>query len=180
MFRMNKFSFERLCEKICDTVGEEKFRPEGYLNVRQQPRTTEATMYVGGYIPGEVKLAVTLRMLAGSSYLDLLLVYSIGKTTVYDSFHEVVDWINETFTFQLRTLLDKKNLRALKHISSGFASFSQGELEGIIGAIDGIAIRIMCPTESDGISDPGNLYCRKQFYALNVQAVVDSKSVLIG
>jgi hypothetical protein len=60
-------------------------------------------------------------------------------------------------------------------IAAGFARFSHGQLDGIIGAIDGIAIRIQCPTVADDVPDPGNFFCRKQFYALNVQAIVDSK-----
>jgi hypothetical protein len=32
--------------------------------------------------------------------------------------------------------------------------------------LDGLAVKIRCPTLSDLISDPGNYYCRKGFYAL--------------
>jgi len=180
MFRMNKPVFERLCTKIREKVGEEKFKSEVFLSSRREPRTQEATMYVGGFIPGEVKVAMALRILAGSSYLDMILVFAVGSTTVYDSFHEVVGWVNDTFSFRLHSLLSSKDLEGLKRISSGFAAFSHGYLDGVIGALDGIAIRIQCPSlERDDIPDPGNYFCRKHFYALNVQAIVDSKKRFI-
>ena len=43
---------------------------------------------------------------------------------------------------------------------------------GVMGALDGIAIRIRCPQLSD-VPDPGNYDCQKEFYALNMQAIVD-------
>jgi len=57
MFRMNKPSFERLCSKICDKVGEDEFKSEVHLSSRQNPRTYDATMSAGGVIPGEIKVA---------------------------------------------------------------------------------------------------------------------------
>jgi hypothetical protein len=175
MFRMSKLSFERLCIILCDEVGEEKFRSESYLATRDVPRTNDATMFYGGYISGEIKVAIALRMLAGSSYLDLLLVYCIGRTQIYYAFHQVIDWINVSLKFKLHPMLDCKDVGSLQATAAGFARFSNDQLDGIIGAIDGIAIRIQCPSESDNVPDPGNYFCRKQFYALNVQAIVDSK-----
>ena len=49
----------------------------------------------GGVISGEVKLAITLRCLAGGSYNDLTLIYCTGVSYFYDIFHKVCrDWIN--------------------------------------------------------------------------------------
>jgi len=44
-------------------------------------------------------------------------------------------------------------------------------LNGCIGAIDGIAIKIRNPHDDLNLS---NFYCRKQFYALPLQALVDA------
>ena len=50
----------------------------------------------GGFISGEIKLALTLRLLAGGSYLDLSLLLEIGFTYSYEIFHHVVSqWIND-------------------------------------------------------------------------------------
>ena len=47
---------------------------------------------------------------------------------------------------------------------------SGGASYGTFGAIDGLAIQMKCPS---GVADPVNYYCRKGFYALNVQAICD-------
>ena len=44
-----------------------------------------------GFVSGEVKLAVTLRMLADASYLDLFLIYDICQTYSYAILYEKVN-----------------------------------------------------------------------------------------
>jgi hypothetical protein len=176
MFRMSMASFSRLCDLICAQVGPEVFRSENFLSnnlpIHQLHVAHEA---LGGYIPGEIKLAIMLRLLAGASYLDLMHIFSVSRATIYREFHVTLEWVNRTFNFALSSLLINKDHHGLRQISDGFASFSNGIFEGIIGALDGIAIRITCPKESEGIRNAGSYWTRKQFYALNVQAICDSK-----
>ena len=61
------------------------------------PRTYQATNALGGVLSGEVKLAVMLRLMAGASYLDLLLIYEISTKSVYSVFHEANGWVLTTF-----------------------------------------------------------------------------------
>jgi hypothetical protein len=117
-------------------------------------------------------------MLSGASYLDLVVSYGVCKTVVYSVFLEVVGWIKKTFSFLLINALQKKDETFLRAISAGFANFTSGIFTGCIGAIDGIAIRIICPSESE-VPDPKNYWCRKGFYALNVQAICDSSKSII-
>ena len=50
----------------------------------------------GGFISGEVKLALTLRLLAGGTYMDLALLYKVGMAYAYKNFHDVVhNWTND-------------------------------------------------------------------------------------
>ena len=50
-------------------------------------RLAKATfIQYGGLISGEVKLAITLRMLAGGSYLDLGLILGTGASYPYEFF----------------------------------------------------------------------------------------------
>jgi hypothetical protein len=178
---MDKPSFENLCSRIGNAVGNEIFLLESYLAARAHPRTHEATKTAGSVVPGEVKVVLTLCILAGSSYLDLILVYFVGKVTIYDSFHDTIDWINDAFgDFPLCALLEGKNVNTLKKIADSFSQFSNGNFYGCIGALDSIAIQIKCPVLSGDILDPGNYFCQKHFYALNMQAIVDSKCVLYG
>ena len=49
---------------------------------------------------------------------------------------------------------------------------------GVVGAIDGILIKIKCPSLME-VGMPKHYYCRKGFYALNVQAVTDARKRFI-
>jgi hypothetical protein len=119
-------------------------------------------------------------MLAGASYLDLLLGYNISQIMLYDLFHEVVRWINGSFHFPLPTFIKEENTEKLNQISLLFSDKSDGIITGCIGAIDGLAIRIQSPViHQDNVPDPGNYYCRKGFFALNVQAICDSKKRIL-
>lgn len=176
MFRMKKEWFNDVRDAIIDKVGESTFKGEHWLeeNARNIP-TNEACNKWGGIVSGEIKLAVTIRMLAGASYLDLILSYGIKSATIYNVFHECKEWINASFHFPLVDYFKNEDLEALRGISEDFSSRSNGVFTGVIGAIDGLAIRIRCPSSTiDGIEDCGNYYCRKGFYALNLQAICDS------
>ena len=181
MFRMKKEWFNDVRDQIIETIGEEIFKTEHYLeeNAKLIP-TTEACNRWGGIVSVEIKLAITIRMLAGASYLDLILSYGIKSAEVYKIFHECKDWINLSFKFPLVDYIKTEDLEALRGISDDFSSRSNGVFTGCIGAIDGLAVRIRCPSSTvDGIEDCGNYYCRKGFYALNIQAICDSHKRII-
>lgn len=165
--------FDKLCEKIIHTKGEATFKSESYLQQEYSARTVDANAYTGGVIPGEIKLAMAIRILAGASYLDMILSYYVSPCSVYRVFHEVIGWIDESFRFPLYELLENRNWQGLHDIAVSFSSFTDGILYGIIGALDGVAIRIRCPFLSE-VTDPGSYFCRKKFYALNVQVIVDA------
>ena len=59
-------------------------------------------------------------------------------------------------------------------LASQFAEKTGGLFCGGFGALDGLAVRMICPRLSD-VPDPGNCCCRKGFCALNVQAICDKK-----
>ena len=170
-FRMEKHSFNKLCSDINDAVGAGAFKSESHELARKKHRLDEAWEVQGGIVSGEIKVAVYLRILSGASCLDVSDVYGIHELSTYRMFYEVVGWVMKTHSFDY----DVNDLGHLQSISNGFAQFSGHALEGCIGAVDGLAMRTRCPSERDGVSDPGNYFCRKGFHALNVQAVVDSK-----
>ena len=165
-YRMTKKEFDLLCECIQNKVGVDVFRPNN-----------------GQGLCGKVRVAIGLRMLCGGSYLDLVgRAYGVESTkAVYNYFHTCVDWIDAAFDFELIGLLeglkrgDEDAIRRLKEISSDFAVDSDHIFVGCIGAIDGIAIRIMSPD----VDDPGNYFCRKNFYALNAQAICDRQKRIL-
>jgi len=132
MFRMTKSSFQKLCNIIENAVGEKKFKSQEYLNTHRIARTDKAIDYHGGRICGELKVAVTIRMLAGGSYLDLFSGHDVCYKSVYNMFHEVIAWINQSFSFILPQLLANKNENELNNISEAFARFSSGIFKCII------------------------------------------------
>ena len=159
---MTKHAFDRLCERICRNIGEEDYRPERSII---SPATNKA-------IPGEVKTALSIRMLAGGSYLDLVPLFEVSSTHLYIVFNVFLDWILLTFEFPLVKWLREENWRAINHLANHFAEKTDGIFYGPFAAVDGLAIRIRSPRLKE-VSDPGNYYCRKGFYALNVQACCD-------
>eukprot|EP00804_Cyclotella_cryptica_P009908 CCRYP_014179-RA/>CCRYP_014179-RA protein AED:0.05 eAED:0.09 QI:47/0/0/1/0/0/3/0/331 len=160
---MNKLTFQKFViqDLFC---GEKDFRPENKCPPNK--------------VCGQVRLAIGLRLLFGGSYLDLVgRSYRVKSIQSVDNYFEpTITWINKTFDFELVELLQQfKNgnlsaLAKLKEISSDFALDSDMVFNGCIGAINGLAVHIKCPTE---VWDPGNYFCRKNFYALNVQAICD-------
>ena len=80
MFRMTRNCFKKLCETIIDKVGEKNFKSEAYINtflIGHDSMFDAHLLTSGGYISGEVKLAVTLRLLAGGSCYDLGVIFDI-------------------------------------------------------------------------------------------------------
>ncbi|EJK63010.1 hypothetical protein THAOC_16359 [Thalassiosira oceanica] len=170
-YRMSKGQFQLLCQRIREKVGDEDFRPG-----KNQSNC----------LCGEIRLAIGLRLLAGGSYLDLIgRAYGVeSPQSIYNYFHKVIEWINNTFDFPLVGLLqglrrkDRRAIARLKEISSEFASDSDFCFTGCIGAMDGLAVRIGCPSQAE-IADPTCFFCRKNFFALNVQAICDRKKRIL-
>jgi len=123
-------------------------------------------------ISGEIKVAFCLRMLAGGSYLDLVPLFDVCKSSLYDSFAEFLDWVLDTLEFPLVRWLREGHWDVLNHLASQFGEKSNGVFFGPFASIYGIAIRIRSPSLSE-VTDPGNYYCRKGFYALNEQGICD-------
>jgi len=195
MFRMSKECFEKLTQDIINAVGEEEFKSEEYLNTKlhverddvsasnKRKRMFHAHSYTsGGYICGEVKLALTLRLLSGASYLDVAIIYCCGYTYTYEIFHDTLQkWINNDDVIPYAGLKYLDDFVKMKEVAKGFSQTGShnGIIAGCIGAIDGWLVKIRCPKTSDGFKNITGFYCRKGFYAVNVQAIVNyNKEVL--
>jgi hypothetical protein len=168
-FRMSRNTFANLCTALSTAVGQHTFRPEQLVL-----STSNSASHVnrGGLIPGEIKAAISIRILAGGSYLDLTPLFDVSVSSIYAIFDEFLGWVLKTLDFPLQRLIHDKNWNALHAIAEPFSYGSNGVFSGIIGAIDGLAVRIRSPQLTE-VSDPGNYYCRKGFFALNVQAICD-------
>ena len=92
----------------------------------------------GGFISGEVKLALTLRLMAGGSYMDLALLYETGFTYSYEIFHDVLsNWINDDKLVNINGEEYLNDEARMVKVANDFAIGSNGLITGAIGALDG-------------------------------------------
>ena len=100
-----------------------------------------AALSSGGAIAADVRLAITLRMLAGASYLDCALSFSVEESTVTRVFYQTVRALNKVL--KIRCKYD--DIRELQKLSFDFSASRRCPLHGCVGAIDGIVIAIRRP-----------------------------------
>jgi hypothetical protein len=160
-YRMSPTSFMKLWNKIKDkypAASNAKYIPNKF-GIRP--------------IPSKTRLAVALRMFAGASYADVRALFNMSNKQVYRSMWLTVDAVNNTKEFDIG--VDFDDAEALDGLARGFASrSSRGVMRGTIGAVDGLLIKVRA-----GGPKPRSLYCRKGFYALNMQAVCDADRKII-
>ena len=118
-----------------------------------------------GRVPKERMVALTLRWLAGASYLDVMDVHGISKATVYGVVDRVVSAINKSsvgrFDFE-------NNLEA--RANSFRARSTMGILSNCVGAVDGLFVKIICPRSSETLNVRRFWSGHKHGYGLNLQA----------
>ena len=93
----------------------------------------------GGYICGEIKVAIMLRFMGGGHYADLAKIFEIYYTASYLIFHQVLQqWICRDEIYPI--IYDKqiRDEKQLYEISKQFAAGRNGGiLAGFMGALDG-------------------------------------------
>jgi hypothetical protein len=96
-------------------------------------------------VPLKTRLAVTLRWLAGGSYLDLCFAWGLGVLTFNDSDHgflwQTLQALDEIF--QMGFPLHDEN--KLEELSLGFSNHSGGILDGCVFALDGFGVSTRAP-----------------------------------
>ena len=154
-FRMKRETFNLLLSRL---------QPYLARNERQAACSSR------GVITPAVRLAITIRMLAGGSYHDQMMCWGVGRSMTFRVFLETLKAVNMEFKMPGLPLNEESKLQCL---ANGFQASRNrlNPLYGCVGALDGIAIAIRKPPDE---YMPRNFYCRKGMYALPVQAVVDS------
>ena len=91
--------FQVLCDENGDLVGIDKFKSETYLNrlrgTQQFPNGLRNIIIAhnrctGGMLSGEVKLALTLRLKGGGTYLDMALLFGVSFNHVHKIVRNVI------------------------------------------------------------------------------------------
>ena len=184
MFRMNRSCFDSLCQCIISKIGESKFKSESYIDAlkKNKDQMYDANVKAtGGYISGEVKLAIALRMLAGGDSYDLAVIFDVHFDHCSRILQEVLlNWVIKTGIGDLNMVKYLGDKEAMARVSAGFSKRSNGVLIGAIGAIDGWLVRIVRPSWfRDRIKNPTTFFSRKGFFALNVQCIVDDRKKVL-
>jgi hypothetical protein len=100
-FRMTRCAFTNLCNSLSAAVGDHVFRSEnGFLSTRN----SESLSSRGGLIPGEVKTAISIRILAGGSYLDLMPLFCVSVPYIYKIFDQFLDWVMQALQSYTTTI----------------------------------------------------------------------------
>lgn len=99
-------------------------------------------------------------------------LFTVSSTHLHGVFEVFLTWVLATLEFPLVHWLRGRNWEALHAVADLFAEKSNGIFCGVVGALDGLAVRVRSPWPSE-VVDPGNFHCRKGFCALNVQACWD-------
>ena len=181
MFRMDMNCFNSLCSKVESSVSVENFKSEEYLLLLKNKSThdkkhnmlTANESTTGGYISGEIKLGITIRVLAGGSKYDIAALFDIHPRTVGKIFWFVLrNWIDNDEFYDLNTLNYLNDKARMDETSRSFSEKSNGILSGVIGVVDGWICKIGKPKF---VLNPAGYFCRKGFFGLNLQVMCDHK-----
>ncbi len=123
-----------------------------------------------GFISPDVRLAITLRLLAGGSYFDVMITFRVGRSTCFFVFRDTLQSIDNLLRLPG---LPFENHQAKCQLEEGFrfSRANESPLRGCVAAVDGIVVKIRKPSDIYGLA---KFFNRKGLYSIPVQAVVDS------
>jgi DDE superfamily endonuclease len=123
----------------------------------------------GGRVDPEVRLALTIRMLSGASYLDTMMLFRVASSIIYDIFHRTIASIIRRIAMPCLPFQQNE----MQNLALFFTNSRQppNPLYGCVAALDGICIEVQKPLDMYG---PRDFYCRKGMYAIPAQALVDA------
>lgn len=158
-YRLTPRAFQKLLTTIIDD-----------LVVKDETRARAAKW--GNLIEPAVKLAVTLRYLAGGQVRDLMLIYDLSHTQCYVCIWKVVDAVN--FSLPIEFPIDDPEKLRLMEVEFRARSRCQGAWTGQVGCLDGVhfAMRQPPPWVPNGMK---YYVHRKGKFALLCMALCDAK-----
>jgi len=134
MFRVDHATFDEILIRI-----------EPFL---EEKKVEKAINSSGSPISNKTRLAVTLRWLAGGSYIDLCFAWGISKSTFYSE--RGVLWPTiKAIDMAYEMGLPLHDIDQLEELSQGFCDHSGGILDGCILAMDGFAIITRQPYDNE-------------------------------
>ena len=124
--------------------------------LRQNLETKRTRVGANSTKSAEVMLWITMRLLAGASYLDVGWGYRVARATTYALFYKTISALNKT----LPPISFPQTEEQCCTSSEQFRVLRKSPFYGIIAALDGIAIRIQQPNKQE-VPDQGNATIEK-------------------
>ena len=147
--------------------------PAEWAAKRRAAANAAARRAGGGFIEYNVRLSLTLRYLAGGAALDLCYLHGVAHTTLLKMVWETLRALDAGLpAFSLED--DIQDIERCRELAAGFASRTDNNIRGVIGALDGLSVHIEMP--SDANQQTKFFPTRKFIYAMSAQAVCDSRS----
>jgi hypothetical protein len=166
-FRMSYKSFKKLLGVLTPGIHQLTWKPGTDGSVLQ--------CAPNGMITPAQHLGCYLRIAAGASVYDVMLVFGIGRADVSKSIWVVTQAINQCRAFDIAypTCHDVQ-----RRIAAGYNKKLAADFRCCAGALDGILIWTHHPSEANAAlasCDVGKFYCgRKHKYRLNMQAICNA------
>ena len=160
-YRVTKDAFHRLLGKIAPHLP------------RRNAQKASASRRAGA-ISNEVKLAVTLRMLAGAAADDLWHIYRpLSRGSVYMIFWECVHAIEVALPCAWNSVGAMKDPELLKMLEARARARSRKQVwAGQVGALDGVIFKQKDPGNRDGKQRRHHV-ARKDMHGILCQAIAD-------
>ena len=121
---MTRPCFGLLCQNKISFIGESKFKYEAFIDAFLKDKISmynAHTLTTCGYISGEVKLAVTLRLLAGGDELDLATIFDIYSDYFIKIMYDVLtQWIIPSNVEMINMMKYLGNDMAMEQVSMDF------------------------------------------------------------
>jgi hypothetical protein len=116
----------------------------------------------GGFISGEVKVAITLCILGGGLYLDLALLFESSFNHTHKIVRYVVhNWLAHESFCPINGVDYCQDKQQMQEIALQFSWASRGVINGCISALDGWIVKIQKPQKSDGVGNAASFYSCK-------------------
>jgi hypothetical protein len=171
--RMEREDFNTLCDKCKKNYpGRHEQGIRNYLYSLQQGSNSSIIP-----VTMEIKLCITLRLLAGASYLDMIW-YGVSLESVHSIFISTLELINKVESnIKMPTTDDEWNDLSEEWKNVSIKKRGVDTLPGIVLAGDGIVFQIDEPTANECGNIPVSAFRnRKGYYALLMQAFCDAKT----
>jgi len=164
MFRLSKPAFNHVLRLITPLIRSKvKLYAGGKYHKQLEP------------IPPKVKLAATLRWLAGGSYLDICFAFGLSSSIFYHVKGGILWPTLEALHKILKIDFPIDDIEQLEEISNGFSRCVGGAIKGVVLAVDGWVCKTRAPS-ADEVPNPISFRNRKGCFGIVVMAGCDSKT----